>query len=657
MTAYRLDSLPCSGDGRDGTGSCDDEVSYFLAASDETGSDVNLLATRGHDLSIVEPFGERPTPVAERQQRRHRNYRSTSGEDDVIRPFVVRKTSTSCAAGGGGRRTGSVSKSLADRTPTDRRYGTPTGKLNNNNISNNGSCRSSTGSSLIAGSCGKNMENGCGGSVVAGRGCRSAWTHAGSVDLGASTATAAGCGGGGGGMSANDEREMLTSTGRIGRSSKRRTTAVTTDGRSLKNLVVLGCAFMFWLTAFTSLQSLQSTLNPRAGVVSLAGLYGATLVSCFLAPAVIGALTAKWTIVAAYSLFLAYVGAQFYPRHALMLPASLLAGSMTGPLWSAQSTYLTTLAVHYAATTASVSASSAAAAVAAGRSGSVGSAAAGRPVVGVGGRELPDPIINRFNGIFGGLMQTSQVWGSLISALVLSADNETVHLTRGVNRSACSTTAYCGAHGCSTPFGAAAVRRSSGPQRPDYAASFASAAWQQAATDEDDFVPHHAAPLSVSARSWLLSVEAGCVVMAILLPTVLLDRNPVPRDDGGGSGSDGGGGGIAARVTMRHEGLPTRQLLLATVKMLTDPRLQLLAPLVFYTGLEQGFIITDFTKVEYIIYLSVSPSVLLAWCVVRFFRQIELVRFWVCVCVCVSVYYNREHRSYLCEYKKCKKKV
>jgi len=63
-----------------------------------------------------------------------------------------------------------------------------------------------------------------------------------------------------------------------------------------------------------------------------------------------------------------------------------------GPLWSAQSTYLTTLAVGDGDTT---------------------SAAA---------------TIARFNGVFGGLMQTNQIWGNLVSSLVLSTHNETFHL-------------------------------------------------------------------------------------------------------------------------------------------------------------------------------------------------------------------------------------
>jgi len=133
-------------------------------------------------------------------------------------------------------------------------------------------------------------------------------------------------------------------------------------GRSLKNLIVLGSSFMLWMTSFTSLQSLQSTLNPHdttggvtsVGVSSLLAIYVTTIFSCFAAPTVIRLLGAKWTVVGAYALFLVYVGANFFPTDYLMLPASVLFGAMAGPLWSAQSTYLTTLALHYARNTQEV---------------------------------------------------------------------------------------------------------------------------------------------------------------------------------------------------------------------------------------------------------------------------------------------------------------
>jgi len=60
----------------------------------------------------------------------------------------------------------------------------------------------------------------------------------------------------------------------------------TKDSKALKNLLILGGSVMCWLTAFSSIQSLQSTLNHRRtlGVASLAALYSVL----FLVGSVVG---------------------------------------------------------------------------------------------------------------------------------------------------------------------------------------------------------------------------------------------------------------------------------------------------------------------------------------------------------------------------------
>jgi len=114
--------------------------------------------------------------------------------------------------------------------------------------------------------------------------------------------------------------------------------------------------------------------------------------SSYQAPPIIRRLSAKWTIVGAYVFHLSYIAANFDGTGALLVPGALAAGALTGPLWSAQSTYLTTLAL---------------------------------------GDSQPsnaEATIARFNGLFGGLMQTSQIWGNLLSSIVLSSHNKTYHL-------------------------------------------------------------------------------------------------------------------------------------------------------------------------------------------------------------------------------------
>ena len=288
--------------------------------------------------------------------------------------------------------------------------------------------------------------------------------------------------------------------------------------RAAKNLVVLGCAFMFMFTAFVSLQSLQSTLNAHRGmgVISLACAYTATVVSCFLAPAVIARLTTKGTIVAGYVLFLIYILTNFYPSEFVMLPASVVLGALTGPLWSAQSTYLTTLAIRHAQTS----------------------------------EQLHETMINKFNGVFCGILQTSQVWGNLLSAAILSADNETVHQ----NLVNASLTRYvCGARDCGLK-------------------------------DEfpDDYLPHFVGHVTTSTRTLLLCIHAGCALTAITLTVFLLDSNETNASE-----------------NERSISLSSQQLFFATLRILQDPRMLMLVPLVMFTGVEQGFVLGDFTKVSY----------------------------------------------------------
>ena len=309
--------------------------------------------------------------------------------------------------------------------------------------------------------------------------------------------------------------------------------------RAIKNLMVLSLAFMFVLTAFVCLQTLQSSMNHAdgLGVVSLSCVYAATVVSCLLAPAVIKQLTTKWTLVMAFSLFLIYIGCNFYPIAPVVIPASVLLGLLTGPLWSAQSTYLTTLAIQYAATN----------------------------------KQLQDTTINKFNGIFMSIVQTSQVWGNLISTMVLSHDNVTATVNKAISQAnimqldvitavdnlTSNCPFRCGALDCGVHV------------YPDVEASAAGPAIQ-----------HTVAHVPTNVRMLLLGVQLACAITGIVLVTSLLDRNSLNTTDGKYPGS-----------------LSSQQLFSATFKMFQDPRLQLLLPLVVFTGLEQGFVFGEFTKV------------------------------------------------------------
>ena len=285
--------------------------------------------------------------------------------------------------------------------------------------------------------------------------------------------------------------------------------------RAFKNLLVLSLSFMFVYTAFVSLQSVQSSIHARDGVVSMSCLYAATVLSCFLAPAIIKKLTTKWTVVIAFIVFLVFICANFYPRDFTLIPAASLLGLVNGPLWSGQATYLTTIAMNYARSR----------------------------------EKLYDLTLTKFNGIFCSIFQMSQIWGNVLTAVSLT-DNQTVRQNT-VNTS--QTHLLCGARDCGIPN--------------DYR--------------RDATVPHYVADVPSNVMHMLLSIYFGCGLMGVAMATSLLDKNECNLETTSGTCS-----------------LSSQKLFMATLRSLHDPRLQLLLPLVFFTGLEQGFVFGDFTKVN-----------------------------------------------------------
>ena len=139
--------------------------------------------------------------------------------------------------------------------------------------------------------------------------------------------------------------------------------------------------------------------------------------------------------------------------------------------------------------------------------------------------------------------------------------------------------AVCGAHGCG-------VQRLHGV--------------------EFDAIPHHAAPLPSSARCWLFAVETCFVVLAVVIAAFLTGRNAgLSRRDLAGTAEEtvplaylpGQRRGRRAKDTVVMQ-MGAGHLTKATARMMCDPHVQLLAPLVFYTGVSLGFVLNDFTVVS-----------------------------------------------------------
>ncbi|XP_063825730.1 UNC93-like protein [Ostrinia nubilalis] len=164
--------------------------------------------------------------------------------------------------------------------------------------------------------------------------------------------------------------------------------------RILKNVVVISIAFMVQFTAYSGAANLQSSINAEAGLgtASLAAVYAGLIFSnIFLPVLVIKWVGTKWAISLSFIAYMPYIAAQLYPRFWTLIPAGLMVGFGGGPLWCAKCTYLSVVS-EAQSKISNISA---------------------------------DVLLTRFFGLFFMIFQMNQVWGNLISSLVLTAgDNE-----------------------------------------------------------------------------------------------------------------------------------------------------------------------------------------------------------------------------------------
>lgn len=269
--------------------------------------------------------------------------------------------------------------------------------------------------------------------------------------------------------------------------------------RHWKNLIILGFTFLFCFTAYGAIQNIQSSVNSSQGLglLSLGIVYASLIVSCLLSPSVLKFLGTKWTIVFCTLSYCIYSYANFFPSYASLISASCLVGFSAAPLWVAQGTYLTTSAIELAQLT----------------------------------NDVPEFVINRFNGVLLAFFQTKQVTGNIIIFTVL---NE--------NGSTSSNLTYCGRCSC----GASISSDSTRPNKDDVQLLFG-----------------------------LFSLSG---MIAVLLCMCFLDKQPV------------------FPVGLVKENESVVSLFTSTLKLMRDFRLFLLIPVFLFTGIEQAFIVGDFTK-------------------------------------------------------------
>lgn len=155
----------------------------------------------------------------------------------------------------------------------------------------------------------------------------------------------------------------------------------------IKNLIVLSISLFFVFGAYLSLRNLQSSINPDSSLAlySLSSLYLCFFLGCICATTVIQFLRPKNAMLIGICSILLYMGSNFYPTYYTLLPASLLVGFSLASIWTANSTYLASIALYYAK---------------------------------VSGKN-PSLVLAKFNGIFFMFFGVSQVFGNIISSTVL----------------------------------------------------------------------------------------------------------------------------------------------------------------------------------------------------------------------------------------------
>lgn len=285
--------------------------------------------------------------------------------------------------------------------------------------------------------------------------------------------------------------------------------------RILKNVSAVSCAFMIQFTAFQGTANLQSSINAKDGLgtVSLSAIYAALVVSCIFVPTfVIKRLTVKWTLCVSMLCYAPYIASQFYPRFYTLVPAGVLLGIGAAPMWASKATYLTQVAGVYAKLT----------------------------------DQAVDGIIVRFFGFFFLAWQTAELWGNLVSSLVLS-----------------------------NPHGDDAAGNGTAP--PSYDQCGANFCVMNLNNNDNLARPADSEIYEIS------SIYLACIFAAVVLIAFCVD--PLSRYGEKQRRNSSAGGELTGI-----------QLLSATAYQLKKPYQQLLIPITIWIGMEQAFIGADFTQ-------------------------------------------------------------
>ena len=179
-----------------------------------------------------------------------------------------------------------------------------------------------------------------------------------------------------------------------------------------KNLVGVGMSFLLVFSAFLSLQNLQSSINSEGGLglATLSILYLFFTLAGFVTPGIIRLLGTKYSLLGGFVCHLLYVVANYYPSWYTLIPASVLLGFASAPIWAAGSAHLVKIAVVAA------------------------------PALGLNQEHL----ISYLVGIFFTFFQVAQIPGNLASSLIFFPYSNNQTSEESWNNDAISASKQCG---------------------------------------------------------------------------------------------------------------------------------------------------------------------------------------------------------------------
>lgn len=281
----------------------------------------------------------------------------------------------------------------------------------------------------------------------------------------------------------------------------------------VKNLFVMCVCLMVLCTGLQGLSNLQSTMNGEhgLGVDSQAVIYAFSMLSSILLPTLmVTRLGCKTTIVFMMITTIPYIIANFYPTWRTLMPTAILSGLSAGPLCTAIAIYTNELAYSY------------------------------RIYV----TDSIESVVSRFYGVYSFFTENTQIWGNLLSYLILMPTMERIQVHS-------NSTQKCGVWFVNYDKFTNASNPNLEPPK-----------------DKDRFT--------------LVWVYTGCALLATFMLFLFLDSLDSDRERSGGNED-------SPRETCCSS-------LLAAVKHLSKPNQILLLPLTVYCGLENAFYTADFTK-------------------------------------------------------------